>query len=170
MREELKRLALFTSGVAELTRNRAERLVKDLVSSGDVPHGQAGSLVREILKRSTENRRELVAFVRGEIENQVQNLGLASRRDVERLERKVARLEERARTRTPAADRGAGKSSTTKTGSGPAAKRSATRVQSQKKTTAARKPAAQKAPGTGAKAPPSAGGSGRGSGRSNGNG
>jgi polyhydroxyalkanoate synthesis regulator phasin len=162
MREELKRLALFTSGVAELTRNRAERLVRDLVSSGDVPHGQAGSVVKEILKRSSDNRRELMSFVRAEIENQVQNLGLASRRDLERLERKVARLEERARTDRSTAGRPASKTSTAKTTAGSAAKRTATRSRSQKKTSAARRPADQKAPGAAPTAPPAAGGPGSG--------
>lgn len=157
MREELKRLALFTSGVAELTRNRAERLVRELVNSGDVPHGQAGSLVGEILKRSGENRRELVSFVRGEIENQVQNLGLASRRDLERLERKVARLEERATGGAAAAGRPRSKTSTRKTAS--TGKRTATRSQSKKKTSAARRPADRKAPGAGYEQPPSPGGS-----------
>jgi polyhydroxyalkanoate synthesis regulator phasin len=160
MREELKRLALFTSGVAELTRNRAERLVRDLVSSGDVPHGQAGSVVREVLKRSSENRRELMSFVRGEIENQVQNLGLASRRDLERLERKVARLEERARTSRSSQARPATKTSTARTATASGSKRAATRSQSRKKTSAARRPADQKAPGAGPKAAPAAGGSG----------
>lgn len=156
MREELKRLALFTSGVAELTRNRAERLVRDLVNSGDVPHGQAGSLVGEILKRSSENRRELMSFVRGEIENQVQNLGLASRRDLERLERKVARLEERAKKDSGSAERPRSKTSSAKATSGSRSKRTATRSQSRKKTSAARRPADRKAPGAGTEQPPSA--------------
>lgn len=76
MREDLKRLALLGSGVAELTKNRAEQMVK------------------ELLERSKENRKELVRLVRAEVDARMEALGLARRRDVERLERRVARLEE----------------------------------------------------------------------------
>jgi polyhydroxyalkanoate synthesis regulator phasin len=75
MREDIRRMALFGSGVAELTRNRAEQLAK------------------ELLERSKQNRHELLGLVRGEIRNQLSSLGLASKRDLERLERRVARLE-----------------------------------------------------------------------------
>ena len=93
MRDELKRLALFTSGVVELTRNRAEAMVKDLVGSGDLGRDQASGVVKELLRRSAENRKELTRFVRSEIRNQIEGLGLATKRDVERLERRVARME-----------------------------------------------------------------------------
>lgn len=98
MRDEIKRLALFTSGVVELTRYRAEKLVKDMVSGGDLGRDQASGLVKELVRRSAENRKELVAFVRGEIRHQIEGLGLATKRDVERLERRVARLETAKKT------------------------------------------------------------------------
>ncbi|HEX2241323.1 MAG TPA: hypothetical protein VHJ82_09315, partial [Actinomycetota bacterium] len=95
MREEIKRLALFGSGVAELTRNRAEQMVKDLVKGGEIRREQASGLVKELLDRNRQARQELGRFVRAEIENQIQKSGLASRRDIDRLERRVARLRRR---------------------------------------------------------------------------
>jgi polyhydroxyalkanoate synthesis regulator phasin len=96
--DELRRVALFTSGVAELTRHRAEQIVKELVQRGDVRREQASAAVREIMDASKQSRQELVRFVRGEIQAQVANLGVASKRDVERLERRIARLESQGRT------------------------------------------------------------------------
>ncbi len=93
MLDELRRVAMFTSGVAELTRYRAEQIVKDLVNAGDVRREQASSIVRELLETSKTSRQELVRFVRTEIQSQVGALGLADRRELERLERRVARLE-----------------------------------------------------------------------------
>ena len=75
MRDEVRRMALFGSGVAELTRHRAEQLA------------------RELVERSKQNRDELLRLIRGEIQNQIQALGVATKRDLERLERRVARLE-----------------------------------------------------------------------------
>jgi polyhydroxyalkanoate synthesis regulator phasin len=96
--DELRRVALFTSGVAELTRHRAEQIVRDLVQRGDVRREQASAAVREIMDASRQSRLEFVKYVRGEIQAQVANLGVASKRDVERLERRITRLESQRRT------------------------------------------------------------------------
>ena len=95
MRDEIRRVALFTSGVVELTRNRAEAIVRDLIKSGDLPGSQAAQAVRDLMERSKQNRDEILNLIRSEIRNQTESLGLASKRDIERLERRVARLEER---------------------------------------------------------------------------
>lgn len=122
MLDELRRIALFTSGVAELTRHQAEQIVKDLVKNGDVRRKQASSAARELVDRSKENRKELLRFVRSEIQNQIEGLGLATKRDLERVERRVTRLE--SDRKTPA------KSS---------AKKSTAKKTSSKKTTGAKK-------------------------------
>ncbi len=99
MLDEVRRLALFGSGVAELTRHQAEQIIKDLVKAGDVRRQQASSAARDLYDRSRENRKLLTNIIRSEIQNQVQNLGLASKRDLDRLERRIARLEsERKKT------------------------------------------------------------------------
>ena len=107
MRDELRRAALVTSGVFDLTRQRAEQVVKDLVSSGYVRSEQTSEAVKELLNRSTENRKDIVGFIRSELKNQIEKLGVATKRDVERLERRVARLE------TAAKSGGKGKKKTT---------------------------------------------------------
>ena len=102
MRDEIRRLALFTTGVAELTRYRAEQVVRDLVKTGDVRREQASGLVRDLLERNRQNRKELLDFLGAEMQHQVESLGLATRRDLARLERRVARLEaERKKTPGP---------------------------------------------------------------------
>jgi polyhydroxyalkanoate synthesis regulator phasin len=90
-------MALFGSGIAELTKHRAEQMVKDLVKGGEIGPKGASSLVKDLVDRSRENRKELVRFVRGEIKNQIEGLGLATKRDFERLERRIGRLEDTAK-------------------------------------------------------------------------
>jgi polyhydroxyalkanoate synthesis regulator phasin len=96
VRDEIRRLALFGSGVVELTRHRAEQMVKELVKAGDVRRQEASGTVKELLERSRENRRELSRFVRAELQNQIATLGLATKRDLERMERRITRLEGRS--------------------------------------------------------------------------
>ena len=100
MLDEMRRLALFGSGVAELTRHQAEQVIKDLVKAGDVRRQQASSAARELYERSRENRKMLVELIRGEIQNQIDNLGVATKRDLERLERRIARLESDRKKKT----------------------------------------------------------------------
>ncbi len=100
--EEMRRLAIFTSGVAELTRNRAEQVVKSLMSD----HPEASAAVKQLVEISKQNRQELLRVISQEMHVQVEALGLATKADLERIERRVARLEERARTQaTPSSSR-----------------------------------------------------------------
>ncbi|MGH2774667.1 MAG: hypothetical protein ACRDJT_04440 [Actinomycetota bacterium] len=102
MRDEIRRMALITSGVVELTRNRAEAIVRDLIKSGDLSGGQATQAVKDLMERSKQNRDEILNLIRSEIRNQIESIGLASKRDIERLERRVARMEGRTTAPTTA--------------------------------------------------------------------
>lgn len=94
MLDDLRRWALFGSGVAELTRSRADQIVKDLVAAGDLRRKQASDLVKELLDVSRENRQELIRLLRAEVQGQIEGLGVATKRDFERLERRIKRLED----------------------------------------------------------------------------
>ena len=116
MLDELRRVALFSSGVAELTRHQAEQVVKDLVKSGDLRRKQASTAAKELVDRSKQNRKELLRFVRSEIQNQIEGLGLATKRDLERLERRITRLEtDRKSSGSPAKKTSAKKTTAKKT-------------------------------------------------------
>ncbi|MEA2460876.1 MAG: hypothetical protein QOH90_1053 [Actinomycetota bacterium] len=134
MLDEVRRIALVTSGVAELTRNRAEQIVRDLVSSGDVRRDKASSTVKELLSFARENRREVLSMLRGEVRSQIEGLGVVTKRDVERLERRIARLEDRA-TRPSSGPESAAKKSTAKKSTG---KKSTAKKSTAKKSTAKR--------------------------------
>jgi polyhydroxyalkanoate synthesis regulator phasin len=95
VRDDLRRMAVFTSGIAEMTLNRAEELVRSWAS--DLRREQAQAMARDLLEWSKHNRKELAAFVRSEVQSQLPALGVATRRDMERLERRVERLEEAVR-------------------------------------------------------------------------
>lgn len=95
MQDELRRWATVGSGVAELVLNRAEQLVKELVREGEIQREAAAGVVRDIMERTKDDRDEVARALRVEIQNQTAQLGLASAREVERLEGAVDRLTER---------------------------------------------------------------------------
>jgi polyhydroxyalkanoate synthesis regulator phasin len=127
--EEMRRLALFTSGVAELTRHRAEQIVKTMMT--DSSGAGASAMVRQLVETSRHNRQEFLRLIGAEIRDQVESLGLATARDLERLERRVDRLEERVRSKSTRAPKRTG-SSAKKSTSG---KKANTQKSSSKKTT-----------------------------------
>ncbi|CAN5208657.1 hypothetical protein BH20ACT22_BH20ACT22_24680 [soil metagenome] len=95
MQDELRRWATVGSGVAELVLNRAEEFVKELVREGEIQREAASGLVRDLMERTLDDREEVVRALRAEIQNQTAQLGIASAREVERLEGAVARLTDR---------------------------------------------------------------------------
>src|SRR5437660_442832 len=81
----------FEAGTAflDMTRDRAEALVKELVKTGEVQKGKAHKVIDEVLERSRKGAEELRDVIRREVVDQVASLGLATKEDVARLEAKM---------------------------------------------------------------------------------
>lgn len=88
----LKRYLDVGAAFTQMTQQRAESIVKDLVKAGEVQAEQAQVVTRDLLERSRKNTERLVAQVRREVRDQVSNLGLATKADIARLERQIASL------------------------------------------------------------------------------
>lgn len=78
--------------LTQLTRERAEALVRDLVKAGEVRREQAHDRVEELLDRSRRGTEALVAVVRREVAEQLAAMGLATRDDLARLEARLDAL------------------------------------------------------------------------------
>ena len=88
------------AGIAftQLTKSRAEAIVRELVKAGDIQREQAQERVEELLDRSRRSTDGLVGIVRREIAQQLSSMGFATRDDLERFE---ARLESRLAAMAP---------------------------------------------------------------------
>lgn len=66
------------AGVAftQMTRERAEAIVQDLVKAGEVRRKEVQENVELLLERSRQNTEELMAVVRREVVEQLKNLGV----------------------------------------------------------------------------------------------
>jgi polyhydroxyalkanoate synthesis regulator phasin len=60
----------------QLTREKAEELVKELVKAGEVRRKETESTIEALLERSRKNTEDLVNIVRREVADQLRNLGL----------------------------------------------------------------------------------------------
>ena len=108
---------------AQVTREKAEEIVKDLVKAGEVRAEDAQAAVKDLVERSRKSSEALSERIRSEVRDQLVKVQPATQADVDALAKRVAAVE-RA-TKKPAARK-------------PAARKPAARKP------AARKPAAKK--------------------------
>ena len=119
----------------EMRRSQARKLASDLVAQGQLAKNQVSAYVDELVDASRKRSEQLRSIVRTEVERQLGVIGVATKRDLDALERKL-------RAANGAKARGAG----TKPGVKPGVKKAATKRTPAKKTaTKAAKPAAKRA-------------------------
>lgn len=92
MLEQIRNAIQLASGVAEVPRQQAEKFAKDLAKRGELRASQVTGLTEQIVKRSQENVSMVHALVTSEIRRQVKAMGLATRDDLDRVNRKVFSL------------------------------------------------------------------------------
>jgi polyhydroxyalkanoate synthesis regulator phasin len=112
----------------QLTQRKAEALVRDLVKSGEVQAEQAQSMVNDLVERSRKNSDRLLEQVRAEIRRQFKALGVATKDDIARLERRINDVKtagsapaKKAAARKTTAKKSTAKKSTAKQAAGPTA-------------------------------------------------
>ncbi|MGH9230723.1 MAG: phasin family protein [Acidimicrobiales bacterium] len=127
-----------------MTQARAEDLIRDLVRAGEVQAEQAQSVIDELVDRSRRNSERLIDAVRNEIRQQMAGLGLATKGDVERLERRIADVSA-ARGPRKATTRKASTRKTTKAAAGKSGGRTAATKKAGAKKAGAKKAGAKKA-------------------------
>lgn len=92
MNSAVQRYIDAASGLTELTRSKAEQIVKQLVRSGEAAGDQVGELVEDLVERQRQNREAISSLVRNETTKAVRSMGLATNEEVERLQKQVADL------------------------------------------------------------------------------
>lgn len=76
----------------QMTQQRAEAIVKDLVKAGEVQAEQATQRRNELIERSRENTEKVFESIRREVGDQVRALGLATQKDIGALRKEIAAL------------------------------------------------------------------------------
>lgn len=92
MLDQVRSAIQLASGLAEVPRRRAEQFARSLAKRGELRPNQITSLVEDIVTRSRENAQMVQSVVSSEVKRQVKALGLATRDDIERLNRRIFSL------------------------------------------------------------------------------
>src|SRR5437868_14918791 len=93
----------------EMTRARAEAIVKDLVKAGEVPRQRAQETIDDLLDRSRKNTEAVGALVRAQVQDQLHSLGIATKDDIARLEAKLDKVAKGSTSKATTAKKSAAK-------------------------------------------------------------
>lgn len=91
--EMAKKAVYFGIGLAFYSKEKIEKLVKEMVETGEIRQKEAKNFKEELIKRAEREKREFVSTIQNEVKKAVKVLGLATKDDLKQLEKKIAKLE-----------------------------------------------------------------------------
>jgi polyhydroxyalkanoate synthesis regulator phasin len=92
MFETLDRLMLAGLGALTMTRERAEKLFDEYVSKGQAEREARSGFVKEVMDNADRTRAEFQRLVADQVRQTVNNLHLATKDDLLRIELKLDQL------------------------------------------------------------------------------
>lgn len=91
----IKKTILTGLGIASLTKEKAEKLVKDLIKEGEVSKGEGSKLVKELLEKVDTNKKAVEKQVENTVKNVLKKLNIPSKKDVVDLDKKIEKLDKK---------------------------------------------------------------------------
>ena len=88
----LKKTYLFGLGAFEMTREKAEHLIDEMIKKGEVKKGERADAVIELMDKVDENVKTFKDRVSSEVEDKMSRMRVARKTDLEALEKKVDSL------------------------------------------------------------------------------
>lgn len=92
MKDLIGKMVSIGFGLAEITKEQAEKLVDELVKRGEMSRADSAGFVNELMKKAEDARQRMKDSVRDSVRSVVAELKLATKDDIERLERKLDAL------------------------------------------------------------------------------
>lgn len=80
-------------GAFSMTRERAEKLMDEMVARGEISREEAKKSMDDLLERGEQEKTEFRSMIREEIDKWRKDFGVITRADLEKLEAKIADLE-----------------------------------------------------------------------------
>ena len=85
MKTLLEKSTLAGIGLLSMTREKAQKLVDELSQRGDLQANEAKGWAEQLVKRGEEERQTFRELVREEVKKSLDELGLATKEDVQKL-------------------------------------------------------------------------------------
>jgi len=93
MRTLLDKALDLAFGAADMTREKAQELVDELVKRGEAAREESSTMVDDLVRRGQRQREELQTLVRREVSDTLSKMNLVTKDDAARLERRIQEME-----------------------------------------------------------------------------
>ena len=91
----IKDIFLAGLGVASITKEKAEKLMDEMVKRGGVKDKEAKGYIDDLLERGKKEREEFRGNVSKEVQKVMDKLGLATKDDVAKIMKRIEKLEKK---------------------------------------------------------------------------
>ena len=95
MSDLIKKTILTGLGLASLTKEKAEKLVKDLIKEGEVSESEGSKFVKELLEKAENNKKTIEKQVEKTVHGVLKKLNVPSRKDIVELNSKIEKLDKK---------------------------------------------------------------------------
>jgi len=89
----IKKGLAFGLGLAVTSKEQAEKFVNDLVKKGELSLEESKDMVNQLIQRGEEEKKGLQRIVREQIKQILNELDLATKEDIQKLEQRIQKLE-----------------------------------------------------------------------------
>jgi len=94
----LRKLFLSGLGLFAFTQEKIEELVEEMAKKGEIAWSEKEDLLGELIKRGKEQKVEVERRIGEKVEEMLSRVNIASKDDIERLEKKIDELGKKRKT------------------------------------------------------------------------
>jgi polyhydroxyalkanoate synthesis regulator phasin len=95
MQEFIRKMMMFGVGLAAMTREKTEELVKELVKKGEMSEKEGKQLVNDLLEKSKKMTRDLETKTEEMVTVTLKRLNIPTRKELDELRERIEKLEKR---------------------------------------------------------------------------
>jgi len=93
MSETFKKIGLFGIGVVALTQEKIEEFAKEMVEKGEMNREEGKKFVRDVLSEKDRQLKDLEDKISQKAKDVIEKSGVATKRDIEAIRKRIERLE-----------------------------------------------------------------------------
>ncbi|ALS22847.1 ATP synthase subunit B [Paenibacillus sp. YK5] len=95
MMDFVKKGLAFGLGLAVISKEQVEKLVNEMVKKGELSKEESKDMIHQLIQRGEEEKDGLKRLVREQLKQMTDELNLATKDDIQRLEQRIQNLEKR---------------------------------------------------------------------------
>ncbi len=91
----VKKTILTGLGLVSLTKEKAEKLVEELIEEGEVSESEGSKFIKELLEKTENNKKTIEKQVEKTVHGVLKKLNVPTRKDIVELNSKIEKLDKK---------------------------------------------------------------------------